>query len=349
MAERNRIRVGIVGASGYAGMDLIRLVLNHPALQLTYLAGNHDVDAPFSALHPQFVGYTDLKLEKYDFDLCTQSCDVVLIALPSGTSGQIAIDLWQAGKIAIDLSGDLRIPAQLYRQWYGLEPLDSEIQQVAVYGLPEWNRFAIQKARLISNPGCYPTATLLALLPVIRKGWQLPGAPIVVDAKSGVSGAGRNPKQNTQLAELTENFYAYKVGKHQHIPEIEYQLNQNMKQKIVFTAHLLPIIRGIFISAYLPILPDIQLEDIYQMFQQQYANEPFVHVLQKGIVPEMRSVRGSNNCQIGLYVDERNHMLQVFSVIDNLQKGAAGQALQNLNLVLGLPETMGLEAVPLVP
>ena len=343
------LRVGVIGATGYAGLELIRLLLGHPAVELTYVAGNHDVDDLLSNQFAHLAGRTSVRLQKYNFDTCKDLCDVVFVALPAGASGKIGSELWKAGKRVIDLSGDLRIPAELYSTWYGKEPIETEIQQQAVYGLPEWFKKEISSATLISNPGCYPTATLLGLLPVIRNNLHSPGIPIVVDAKSGVSGAGRAPKQNVHFGELAENFYAYKVGKHQHIPEIEYYLDSSLECKVTFTTHLLPVIRGIFTSMYVPLQSEVSESDILDIYQFAYESAPFVQILAPGQIPEIKSVRGSNVCQIGFTLDKRTGMLQIFSAIDNLQKGAAGQAVQNLNVLLDLPETTGINYVPLVP
>ncbi len=349
MTVGGKHKVGIVGVSGYAGLELTRILLRHPAVEVVYLAGNHETEGPIGCEFPHLIGYTSLKIEKYDFSTCSARCDIVFVALPAGSSGKIAAELWQAGKRVIDLSGDLRLPAELYEEWYRKTPLPGDVQLASVYGLSEWNADKIKNASLISNPGCYPTAVLLGLLPIFRANVVLQSSLIVVDAKSGVSGAGRGVRQNTQYGELAENFYAYKVGKHQHTPEIEYYLGPEATDKIVFTTHLLPIIRGIFASMYIPLDSSILASNIEDIYQSAYQNAPFVHVLQNGEIPQVKSVSGSNNCLIGFVLDERTCMLHVFSAIDNLQKGAAGQAVQNMNIMLGLDETFGLDLIPHVP
>jgi N-acetyl-gamma-glutamyl-phosphate reductase len=349
MAVGEKYKVGIVGVSGYAGLELVRILLRHPAVELTYLAGNHETDGPISHEFPHLLNRTSLPIKKYDLEACKQACDIVFVALPAGASGKIAAELWQEGLRVIDLSGDLRIPTDLYEKWYQKPALPGEIQQETVYGLPEWNKKQIVDATFISNPGCYPTAALLGLLPLFKADVVQQNSTIIVDAKSGVSGAGRAMKQNMQFGELSSNFYAYKVGRHQHTPEIEYQLGPSAYSKIIFTAHLLPIVRGIFSSMYVQLNKDIHADEAYELYSNAYQDAPFVQVLPYGQVPELKSVAGSNDCVLGIQFEERTGMLQVFSVIDNLQKGASGQAVQNMNIMLGLEETLSLDAIPFVP
>jgi N-acetyl-gamma-glutamyl-phosphate reductase len=349
MAVGGKIRVGIVGVSGYAGLELVRILLRHPAAELTYLAGNHESEGPISQEFPHLFNRTSLSIKKFDLAACKKACDFVFVALPAGASGEIAVSLWQAGLQVIDLSGDLRLPKDLYEQWYHKPALPTSIQQRAVYGLPEWNKKKIAEATLISNPGCYPTAALLGLVPLFRANVVKPGSTIIVDAKSGVSGAGRAIRQNLQFGELAGNFYAYKVGQHQHTPEIEYQLGPEADSKIVFTAHLLPVIRGIFASMYIQLSNGITGEKVRQLLNDAYEHAPFVHVLPYGQIPELKSVAGANDCALGIQFEERTGMLQLFSAIDNLQKGASGQAVQNMNIMLGLYEALGLDAIPFIP
>ncbi len=349
MVGAEKLRVGIVGVSGYAGLELLRILLRHPAVELVYLAGNHQTDGPVGIEFPHLIDQTPLPIQQYDLATCIAVCDVVFVALPAGASGAIAAELWQQGKRVIDLSGDLRLPADLYEQWYQKPALSTDVLNHSVYGLTEWNRAEIVDATLIANPGCYPTAILLALLPLFRANLVLQGTPILVDAKSGVSGAGRGTNPGTQFGALTENFYAYKVGRHQHTPEIEHYLGSNVSGKVVLTTHLLPIVRGIFATSYVSLETEMQTADVFSLYAAAYANAPFVRVLPPGQLPQVKFVCGANHCVIGLHVDERTNILQTFSVIDNLQKGASGQAVQNMNLMFGIPETTGIDALPFVP
>jgi N-acetyl-gamma-glutamyl-phosphate reductase len=346
-----RVRVGIVGASGYSGLELLRILAHHDGVEVTYAAGSQEGTEPLGAASPFLpAAIGSLHIESFHPDRAADLCDVVFVGLPSGTSGAIALDLWKPGKTVIDLSGDLRLPKDAYEVWYKKEAVVQQPQDVgAVYGLTEWNREQIQSARLIANPGCYATAALLALLPVVRSGLARPGMPIVIDAKSGVSGAGRKPAQHAMLGELQENFYAYKVGAHQHTPEIQAQLGLSDPASVLLTTQLLPTVRGIFISAYVPVHTPVSTDDVMVLYQNAYGNEPFVHVHPPGRYPELKHVRGSNLCHIGFHVHAEAGLLQVFSVIDNLQKGAAGQAVQNFNLICGFPETTGLLVSPMYP
>ncbi|MFD1677397.1 N-acetyl-gamma-glutamyl-phosphate reductase [Alicyclobacillus fodiniaquatilis] len=338
-------RVGVIGATGYSGMELIRLLLLHPNVQLTYLAGSRARSESFGAMFLHLAHLEGVSVEAFDVEACKQACDLAFVALPSGESGRVAAALWSAGLRVIDLSGDLRLPADVYQAWYGHTPVETSAQAAAVYGLTEFARDEIASAQLVANPGCYATAAVLALKPLQDHPILQAGIPVIVDAKSGVTGAGRSAKTHLQFAELTDDFYPYKVGKHQHVPEIEQALGAEVP--IVLTTQLLPVSRGIFASVYITLTTEVDREAIYQRYLETYANEPFVHVLPYGEVPHIKAVQGTNFCHIGLVLDEQKKVLQVFSVIDNLQKGAAGQALQNANLMLRRNETDGLNAAAL--
>jgi N-acetyl-gamma-glutamyl-phosphate reductase len=343
-----KVRVGVIGASGYAGSEVLRILARHRHVRVVYVAGTHEETSSLTETNPFLVGYDQLRIEEYDPARCAECCDTAFVALPSGVSGRVAMELWERGKRVIDLSGDLRLPQSLYEPWYGKPAVvDNPADIGAVYGLTEWNRALIRQARLVANPGCYATAALLALLPAVKAGLCQPNAPIVIDAKSGVSGAGRKPLPHTTLGELHENFYAYKVGSHQHTPEIQTQLEG--AGPVLLTTQLLPCVRGIFVSAYLPLAKPCSSEEIVSLYTKQYAHEPFITVHPAGQYPQLKDVRGSNRCHIGLHLYVDQGVLQVFSAIDNLQKGAAGQAVQNFNLMHGFPETEGLDAIPLYP
>ncbi|MBX5437235.1 MAG: N-acetyl-gamma-glutamyl-phosphate reductase [Alicyclobacillaceae bacterium] len=348
MGEK-RIRVGVVGASGYGGMDLIRLLSLHPHVELTYVAGNHEESADIPEVYPFLPAAAGLRLEKYDPERCRERCEMVFVALPSGASGAVAAELWRAGLRVVDLSGDLRLPPDVYERWYQKPAADPGAIEAAVYGLTEWARAELRDARLVANPGCYPTGALLALLPAVRAGLAKRGHPVVIDAKSGVSGAGRHAAVDRLYGELQENFYPYKVGRHQHVPEIAGQLDVPAEGGLLFTAQLLPAVRGIYSTCYVWLRDGVSEADVRGVYAEAYADEPFIALAPPGRVPELKHVRGSNRCHIGLFVDQAAGVLQVFSVIDNLVKGAAGQAVQNFNVMYGFGETEGLTVQPLYP
>lgn len=343
------VRVGIVGANGYSGLELARLLLAHPGARVTYVAASSDASGALDEEQPFLRQTGGLQVTKFHPDACADACDFAFVGLPSGSSGEIAVQIAQRGVKVIDLSGDLRLPADLYETWYGRAALPQMALDAAIYGLTEWSRTEVASASLIANPGCYATAASLALLPLVRAKLQRAGVPVVIDAKSGVSGAGRKATQGGLLGELAENFYAYKVGQHQHTPEIEQTLSASGDVRVVLTTQLLPVVRGIYVSAYVTLDAPQSAGAIYDVYQAAYEAEPFVRVLPLGAVPQLKHVRGSNYCDIGLHLDERSGLLQVFSVIDNLQKGAAGQAVQNFNVMNGFAETDGLLAQPMYP
>lgn len=347
MNEPHALRVGVVGATGYSGLELVRLLASHPYADLAYLAGSRARSEEWMREFPHLRNLSGLTVEPFDVDVCVARCDVVFLALPSGESGRIAAALWQRGRRVIDLSGDLRLPGDVYEAWYGKTPVEGDVWSAAVYGLTEWQRGALRTATLIANPGCYATATLLALLPAVRSGLYAPDAPIIVDAKSGVTGAGRGAAVQNLFSEMTENFRPYRVGRHQHTPEVERLLGT--PGRLILTTQLLPVNRGIYASCYIPLSDGDAAARAVEVYQETYANEPFVHVLPPGEWPELKHVRGTNLCHLGLYVDRDRKVLQVFSAIDNLQKGAAGQAVQNFNVMCGVPEDAGLSVWPMVP
>ncbi|WP_067620626.1 N-acetyl-gamma-glutamyl-phosphate reductase [Alicyclobacillus acidiphilus] len=339
MQERP-IRVGIIGPTGYAGMELIRIVIGHPHLELTYLAGSGNHSGTLAEVFPHFAHVAGPDIVTFDADVCAQACDLAFVALPSGESGKVAVELWRRGVRTVDLSGDLRLPSDVYQTWYGKEPLPDDVIQEAVYGLSEFNRSRIAAANLISNPGCYATAAILALKPIVSWSEARIQGPVAIDAKSGVTGAGRGLKSHLLFAELANDFYPYRVGSHQHTPEIEQALSHECT--VLLTTQLLPVMRGILTSSYVTLSGDVRAEEIQGHYESFYQDEPFVHVLPYGQVPHMKSVVGTNHVQIGVHLNERTGILQVFSVIDNLGKGASGQAVQNVNIAYGFAETTGL-------
>ena len=350
--------MAVIGASGYAGGELVRLLARHPGVELAAVAGSSRAGEPLARVFPHLRGRVDLRLEEADSPAVWEGADFVFLALPSGAAAELLPRVLprarEAGTRVIDLGGDLRLPRELYEPWYGRPAVDPAIQREAVYGLSELFADRIRTAWLVANPGCYPTAVLLALAPLARSGW-LAGGQVVIDAKSGVSGAGRGASAATAFGEVNENFYPYKVGRHQHTPEIEAVLEELAGRPVTvcLTTHLLPVTRGILATIY--VRPPAGWEDaagaaaLHELYREHYAGRPFVRVLDPGEVPAIKHVQGSNLCDIGLHYDERSGWITVFAAIDNLVKGAAGQAVQNLNLMAGFDETAGLDLVPQFP
>ena len=343
-----RIRVAVVGASGYTGSELVRLLLLHPLADIALLTAGSNAGRRFSELHPQFSGIVDLELAGTQA-LAGVELDYIFLALPHGVSMDF-IAGHDLGRVpVIDLSGDFRLtdPA-VYADWYGQMHRCPALLARAVYGLPELNRAAIRTARLIANPGCYPTSTILPLAPLLRAGLIEPQG-IIVDSKSGVSGAGNKPRSNTHFPEVYGNFSAYGLGTHRHTPEIEECLTGQAGQAITlqFTPHLLPVSRGILSTIYARPLAGVSETQLQAALHSAYDDEPFVRL--RDTPPSLAGVRGSNFCDIHLVLDRRSGNIIIVSAIDNLVKGAAGQAIQNMNIMAGLAETSGLLQTALNP
>ncbi|HEB57685.1 MAG TPA: N-acetyl-gamma-glutamyl-phosphate reductase [Gammaproteobacteria bacterium] len=346
------IKAGIVGGTGYTGVELLRLLAAHPEVELAAITSRSEAGTPVADLFPNLRGHVDLAFSEPDGKLLGD-CDVVFFATPNGIAMTQVAELLDAGVRVIDLAADFRLQdAGVWQQWYGLEHACPEILAEAVYGLPEVNREAIAAARLVANPGCYPTATQLGFLPLIEAG-LVDDQRLVADCKSGVSGAGRKAAQATLLAECAESMKAYGVAGHRHLPEIRQGLSRVAGHAVglTFVPHLTPMIRGIHATLYAHLTDlghglDMDLQALYET---RYAAEPFVDVLPAGSHPETRSVRGANTCRIAVYRPQDGDMVVVLSVIDNLVKGASGQAVQNMNIMFGLDETAGLAAIALVP
>ncbi|WP_379969214.1 N-acetyl-gamma-glutamyl-phosphate reductase [Ectobacillus sp. sgz5001026] len=344
------MKVSIIGTSGYGGGELFRILHNHPLFRIQSVHTTRD-EIPLYEEFPHLNGITSLKLEHIDAEEIAKHSDIVFIAAPSGVSSKLVPAFMDTGIQIIDLSGDLRLTdGEMYRKWYKHEPVENSLLKKFVYGLSEWNKEKIIDAKLIANPGCYPTATLLGLAPVVKEGLIDPDI-IIIDAKSGVSGAGRSVSKSLLFSEMNENFRIYKVNEHQHIPEIQQQLNlwNARVSPITFNTHLLPITRGIMATIYVKLTANMDTDSLIELYNEQYFRNPFVRIRKKGNFPSVSEVSGSNYCDIGLHVDERTGRLTIVSVIDNLMKGAAGQAVQNANLMNGLDEKMGLEFIPLYP
>ena len=342
------IRVGIVGGTGYTGVELIRLLVAHPDVELSVITSRAEAGNPVADMFPNLRGHVDLNFQIPGLEVL-HDCDVDFFATPNGTAMGMVPGLLEAGIKVIDLAADFRLkdPTE-WKQWYGLEHTCPEILDEAVYGMPEINREAIKSARIIANPGCYPTAVTLGLAPLLEQG-LVDDQHLIADAKSGVSGAGRGANVATLLAEASENFKAYGVDGHRHLPEIKQNLSNICGHPVglTFVPHLTPMIRGIEASLYTVIQSaDIDLQALYE---KRYANEPFVDVLPAGTMPETRSVKGSNMCRISVFRPQQGDMLVISSVIDNLVKGAAGQAIHNMNIMFGLNEISGIDQVALLP
>ena len=341
-----RVRVAVLGATGYTGVELLRLLADHPGVALAYLSSKQYRDRPAAEVYPFLDGIVDARLEALDPDRAAAAAEVVFTALPHGTAAPIVRDLVRRGRTVLDLSADFRLhdPA-VYARWYGTHPAP-ELLPDAVYGLPELHRDAIRGARLVACPGCYPTGALLGLAPLARAG--LLHEPVVVDAKSGTTGAGRGAKTEQLFAEVNENFRPYAIGAHRHGPEIDQEIRlAGARAGVLFVPHLLPVSRGILSTMYVR-LPDGR-PPLETLFAQAYRDEPFIVLRGEGPAPELREVRGTNRCAIGWRWDDASGHAVVVTAIDNLGKGAAGQAVQCFNLMRGLPETTGLLAPALVP
>lgn len=342
------IKVGIVGATGYTGVELLRFLSLHPEVEISVVTSRSEAGLPVSSLFPNLRKYVDLKFVGPSAENLN-TCDVVFFATPNGTAMKMAQELLDAGVKVIDLSADFRIKdVKVWEQWYRMTHASPHLLEEAVYGLCEINREAIKQARLVANPGCYPTAVQLGFLPLLRAGVIDPSY-LIADCKSGVSGAGRKAEMGLLLCEVSESFKAYSINGHRHQPEIKQGLDLVSKTPVnlTFMPHLVPMIRGIQASLYAR-LTDTSV-DLQQLFEDTYRNEPFVDVLPAGMSPETRSVRGSNHCQLAVTRPQGGDTVVVFAVEDNLVKGAAGQAVQNMNLMFGLPETTGLNVVAALP
>jgi N-acetyl-gamma-glutamyl-phosphate reductase len=341
-------KVGVVGGTGYTGVELLRLLALHPDVQLHAVTSRGEAGTRVADLFPNLRGHVDLAFTEPDMDVLA-ACDLVFFATPNGVAMGMARELLERGVRLIDLAADFRLrDADAWRQWYGMEHACPDLLQEAVYGLPEVNRAAIAGARLVANPGCYPTAVQLGLLPLIEAGC-IDREGLIADCKSGVSGAGRGAAVATLLSEAAESLKAYAVPGHRHLPEIRQGLERAAGAAVglTFVPHLTPMIRGLHATLYAR-LTDGDV-DVQAVFEARYRAEPFVDVLPAGSHPETRTVKGANDCRIAVHQAPDGQTLVVLSVIDNLVKGAAGQAVQNMNIMLGVEERSGLRLVGLIP
>ena len=341
------IKVGIVGGTGYTGVELLRLLALHPQVELRAITSRADAGTPVNQMFPSLRGFLDISFTHPDTAHLEQ-CDVVFFATPNGIAMQQVRSLLDAGVRVIDLAADFRIKdVKVWEKWYGMSHACPDLIEQAVYGLPEVNRDKIRQAQLVANPGCYPTAVQLGFFPLLEAGLVDAGS-LIADAKSGVSGAGRKAEVGYLFSEASDNFKAYGVSGHRHLPEIRQGLASVAKHEVglTFVPHLTPLIRGIHATLYARLKT---YTDLQTLFEKRYENEPFVDVMPAGSLPETRSVRGSNRCRIAVHRPQDGDTVVVLSVIDNLVKGAAGQAVQNMNIMFGLPEATALNLVPLLP
>ncbi|MCC5938171.1 MAG: N-acetyl-gamma-glutamyl-phosphate reductase [Lunatimonas sp.] len=342
-----KYKASIIGASGYTGSEIARILVNHPFVSIEHITSETHAGKAFSDLHPQFVGILDLPLERAA-EIDVEEQDVLFLALPHGVSMEF-VRQWYGKTKLVDLSGDFRLSnATVYEDWYKKRHVYAEGFGKAVYGMPELHGEAIAQADLVANPGCYPTASILGLAPALA-GELVHADSVIIDAKSGTTGAGVKASDTTHFSNVNENFRAYGIGNHRHTIEIEEQLGliQGNRCQVQFTPHLLPVDRGILATAYASLAKDVSEEQVVAAYKTFYREQPFIRFRKQA--PSLKDVRGSNYCDIFIHIDPRTKRLIVVSAIDNLVKGAAGQAVHNMNLMLGLEQAVGLDQVPMKP
>ncbi|MDR9498853.1 MAG: N-acetyl-gamma-glutamyl-phosphate reductase [Hydrogenovibrio sp.] len=349
-----KIKIGIVGGTGFTGVELLRMLSTHDQVQVAVITARSEAGMPVAEMFPNLRGVTDLVFREPELESLSQ-CDLVFFATPHGVAMEMAPALVEAGVRVIDLGADFRLEdLGVWSQWYGMEHSAEILMRRVAYGLPEWYRQAISQARVIANPGCYPTAILLGALPFLKAG-LVKSDGIVADGKSGVSGGGRGAKVAMLGAEMSESFKAYGISGHRHLPEIQEKASQVAEKpvSVTFVPHLVPMVRGMETTLYLPLTDpassQAEVAALQSLLEATYADEPFVDVMPPDSLPETRSVRGSNLCRLSLSRPQNGNTLVVTSVIDNLVKGAAGQAIQNMNILFGWPEDKGLQQIGLMP
>lgn len=345
------IKAGIIGATGYAGAELVRLLTGHPDVEIVWYGSRSYIDQAYADIYRNMFKFVDMTCADDNLEQLADEADVIFTATPQGfLAGVISESILSKAKV-IDLSADFRLKdVKVYEEWYKIEHKNPSYIEEAVYGLCEVNREQIKGARLVANPGCYTTCSILTLYPLVKEGLIDPST-IIVDAKSGTSGAGRGAKVPNLFCEVNESIKAYGVASHRHTPEIEEQLGYAAGEEVLinFTPHLVPMNRGILATAYASLKEGVGAEEIRAAYEKYYENEYFIRLLPAGTLPETRWVEGSNFLDIGFTVDQRTHRVIAIGALDNLVKGAAGQAVQNMNLLFGLPENRGLQLVPVFP
>ncbi len=346
------IKIGIVGASGYSGSELLRFLVNHPGeLQVALCTSETYAGQSIDSILPNLRGFLSLKFEALDLDSLKDRVDVVVLAVPHKVAMSFVPKILAQGLRVVDFSADYRLEdAETYEAWYHVEHTSTSLMSKSVYGLPERYRDCIRSAQLVANPGCYPTSAILAAMPFVKLGVVALDS-IIVDSKSGISGAGPKPSENTHYANRESNFIAYNIGVHRHTPEIEQELSAVASEpvRVTFTPHLVPMTRGILSTVYMRLTEEISTEEALNIYAKFYAHEPFVRVLPTGTYPQTKAVLGSNYCDVGLEVDARTRRIVAMAAIDNLGKGAAGAVVQNLNLMFGFKETDGLKVPGMMP
>ncbi|HSB06108.1 MAG TPA: N-acetyl-gamma-glutamyl-phosphate reductase [Thermodesulfobacteriota bacterium] len=345
-----KTRVGIIGGTGYTGVELLRLLLLHPEVEVTVLTSQKYAGLPIDQVFPSLTNRLQLKCEELSLDRVADKVDFVFAAVPHKTAMETVPLFHRQGKRVVDLSADFRLKDPVvYERWYQKHTCP-ELLSESVYGLPELHREKIRKTRIVGNPGCYPTGALLPLIPLLKHG-MISYEDIIVDSKSGVSGAGRDVVLGSLFCEVNEGVKAYKIFDHRHLPEINQELSLLVQRnvEVTFVPHLIPMDRGILTTLYVRLNRKMKAEEVLNLLKESYREEPFVRIYPKGKLPNTKDVRGSNYCDMGLNVDPSGDRMVVVSAIDNLVKGASGQAIQNMNIMLGYPETMGLDVVPLFP
>ena len=345
------IKVGIIGATGYAGSELVRILLGHKDVEIKWYGSRSYIDKKYASIYQNFFQLVDANCMDDNMEVLADQVDVIFTATPQGLCASLVNEEILSKVKIIDLSADFRIKdVKVYEEWYKLEHKSPQFIEEAVYGLCEINREDVKKARLVANPGCYTTCSILTCYPLVKEGIIDPNT-IIVDAKSGTSGAGRGAKVDNLFCEVNENMKAYGVANHRHTPEIEEQLGYACGEKITinFTPHLVPMNRGILATAYASLKKDVTYEEVKAIYDKYYADEKFVRVLEKDVCPQTKWVEGSNYVDVNFKIDPRTNRIIMMGAIDNLIKGAAGQAVQNMNLMFGLKESEGLELVPMFP
>jgi N-acetyl-gamma-glutamyl-phosphate reductase len=351
MASHNRVKVAVLGASGYSGIEAVRILASHPFVELSVLTSEHYAGREVADVYRHLAGVDLPPFEELRADLITGRTEIVISCLPERIGAPLIAEFVQSGIKAIDVSADFRLKDPIaYRQTYGADHPAPALLKEAVYGLSEFHRRELREARIVANPGCYPTGSLLGILPLIRRDLIDP-ASIIIDAKSGTTGARRQAAVEQLFAEVNENFRAYKVGNHRHMPEMEQEISVALGREIgvMFVPHLLPITRGLLTSIFMRPRAGTTEQDVRAAFEASFAKSRFVRILKAGELPELKNVRATNFCELAFVLDRRSQTLCVLTAIDNLGKGAAGQAIQNLNLMLGFDEAAGLLAAAPVP
>ena len=346
------IKIGIVGASGYSGSELLRFLVNHPGkLEIALCTSETYAGQCIDSVLPNLRGFLSSKFEALDIDSLKDRVDVVVLAVPHKVAMSFVPQILAQGLRIVDFSADYRLEdAETYEAWYHVDHTSTSLMSQSVYGLPERYRDCIRSAQLVANPGCYPTSAILAAMPFVKHGIVALDS-IIVDSKSGISGAGPKPSENTHYANRESNFIAYNIGVHRHTPEIEQELSAVASEpiRVTFTPHLVPMTRGILSTVYMRLTEEISTEEAVAIYTNFYENEPFVRVLPTGTYPQTKAVLGSNYCDVGLEVDARTRRIVAMAAIDNLGKGAAGAVVQNLNLMFGFKETDGLKVPGMMP